>query len=71
MTGDEIPKARRTPAAVFRLIWMVPAMAGRGRAYLVFHRLQDTGRRSPELTDGGGLRVGQTPLRYRACRWAR
>src|SRR5438552_19079422 len=66
MTGDEIPKARVRRRRIFRLIWMVPVMAIAVAAYLVFYRLQDYG---PQITvtfpDGGGLRVGQTPLRYR------
>ncbi len=66
MTGDEIPKARVRRRRLFRLIWMVPVMAVAVAAYLVFHRMQDFG---PEVivafSDGGGLRVGQTPVRYR------
>lgn len=67
MTGDEIPKARiRHRRRFFRLVWMVPVMAIAVAAYLVFYRMQDYG---PEVTvtfnDGGGLRVGQTPVRYR------
>ena len=66
MTGDEIPKARVRRRRVFRLIWMVPAMAVAVAAYLVFYRLQDYGPQiTVSFTDGGGLRVGQTPLRYR------
>jgi paraquat-inducible protein B len=66
MTGDEIPKARVRRRRLFRLIWIVPVMAIAVAAYLVLHRMQDYG---PEITvafsDGGGLRVGQTPVRYR------
>jgi paraquat-inducible protein B len=66
MTGDEIPKARVRRRRVLRLIWMVPVMAIAVAAYLVFHRLQDYG---PQVyvtfSDGAGLRVGQTPVRYR------
>ncbi len=66
MTGDPIPKARVRRRRLFRLIWIVPVMAIAVAAYLVFHRMQDYG---PEVTiafsDGGGLRVGQTPVRYR------
>ena len=66
MTGDPVPKARVRRRRLFRLIWMVPVMAIAVAAYLVFHRMQDYG---PEITvafsDGGGLRVGQTPVRYR------
>ena len=66
MTGDSIPKARIRRRRLFRLIWIVPVMAIAVAAYLVYHRMQDYG---PEITvafsDGGGLRVGQTPVRYR------
>ena len=66
MTGDQIPKARVRRRRFFRLVWIVPVMALAVAAYLVFHRMQDYG---PQITvsfsDGGSLRVGQTPLRYR------
>ena len=66
MTGDEIPKARVRRRRIFRLVWIVPVMAIAVAAYLVYYRMQDYG---PEITvkftDGGGLRVGQTPVRYR------
>jgi paraquat-inducible protein B len=66
MSGDQIPKARVRRRRVLRLIWIVPVMAIAVAAYLVFYRMQEYG---PQITvsfgDGGGLRVGQTPLRYR------
>jgi paraquat-inducible protein B len=66
MTGEELPRARVRRRRVLRLVWIVPAMALAVAAYLVFHRMQEYG---PEITvsfaDGGSLRVGQTPLRYR------
>ena len=66
MTGDQIPKARIRRRRVLRLIWMVPVMALAVAAYLVFHRMQDYGPQvTVSFTDGAGLRVGQTPLRYR------
>jgi len=66
MTGDEIPKARVRRRRVLRLIWMVPAMAVAVAAFLVLRRRQGSGAQiTVSLTDGGGLRVGQTPLRYR------
>ena len=66
MTGDEIPKARVRRRRIFRLIWMVPVMAVAVAAYLVFYRLQDYGPQvNVTFSDGGGLRVGQTPVRYR------
>ena len=66
MTGDQIPKARVRRRRVFRLVWMVPVMAIAVAAYLVWHRMQDYGPEvSVTFSDGGGLRVGQTPVRYR------
>jgi len=65
MTGEEIPRARVKRRSLFRLVWIVPVIAIAIAAALVWHRLQDYG---PEITvsfvDGGGMRVGQTPLRY-------
>jgi paraquat-inducible protein B len=66
MTGDQIPKARIRRRRVLRLIWMVPVMALAVAAYLVFHRMQDYGPQlTVSFTDGAGLRIGQTPVRYR------
>jgi len=66
MTGEETPKARVRRRRVFRLVWIVPAMAIAVAAYLLWQRMQEYG---PEVrvtfADGGGLRVGQTPVRYR------
>ncbi len=66
MTGEETPKARVRRRRVFRLVWIVPAMAIAVAAYLLWQRMQEYG---PEVrvtfADGAGLRVGQTPVRYR------
>jgi paraquat-inducible protein B len=66
MTGEEAPRARVRRRRFFRLVWIVPVVAVAVAVYLVLHRMQDYG---PEInvtfTDGGGLRVGQTPVRYR------
>lgn len=66
MTGEEIPQARVKRRRFMRLVWIVPVIAIAIAAALVYHRMQDYG---PEITvtfaDGGGLRVGQTPVRYR------
>ena len=65
MSGDELPKARVKRRRILRLVWIVPVIAIAIAVALVWHRLQDYG---PEITvsfvDGGGMRVGQTPLRY-------
>ncbi|HZS67088.1 MAG TPA: MlaD family protein [Burkholderiales bacterium] len=66
MTGEETPTARVRRRRVFRLVWIVPAMAIAVAAYLLWQRMQEYG---PEVrvtfADGAGLRVGQTPVRYR------
>jgi paraquat-inducible protein B len=66
MTGDEMPRARVRRRRLVRMVWVVPAIALAVAAWLVYQRIQDLG---PEITvtfdDAGGLRVGQTPLRYR------
>jgi len=66
MTGEQAPKARVRRRRFFRLVWIVPVIAVAVAALLVLHRMQDYG---PEIiiafTEGAGLRVGQTPLRYR------
>jgi paraquat-inducible protein B len=66
MTGEDLPKARVRRRRVFRLVWMVPVMALAVAAYLIFNRWQDYG---PQVfvtfSDGAGLRVGQTAVRYR------
>lgn len=66
MTGEERPKARVRRRRVLRLVWIVPVMAIAVAAYLLWQRMQEYG---PEITvtfaDGGGLRAGQTPVRYR------
>jgi paraquat-inducible protein B len=63
----DLPSARvtrwRWSVAV---IWIVPLVAAIFSVYLVYDRLKDRG---PEITirfrDGSGVRVGQTPVRYR------
>lgn len=66
MTGEELPRARVRRRRFFRLVWMVPAIAIAIAVALVWHRMQDYG---PEIFvtfgDGGGIRPGQTPVRYR------
>ena len=66
MTGEELPKARIKRRRLLRLVWIVPVIAIAIAAALVYQRMQDYG---PQITvtfaDGGGMRVGQTPVRYR------
>jgi paraquat-inducible protein B len=48
------------------IVWLVPLLAAGFAAWLTYDRLKDYG---PEITvkfrDGSGVRVGQTPVRYR------
>ncbi len=67
MTGEELPRARvRRRRPWVQLMWIVPLVALAVAGWLVYQRLQQQG---PEITiafrDGGGLRVGQTPVKYR------
>jgi paraquat-inducible protein B len=67
MTGEELPRARlRRRRPWLQLMWVVPLVALGVAGWLVYERLQQYG---PEITiqfrDGGGLRVGQTPVKYR------
>lgn len=67
MTGEERPQAtirRRHPW--LQAIWVVPLVAAAIAAWLLYERVRQFG---PEITiefrDGGGLRSGQTPVKYR------
>jgi len=66
MTGEELPKARIRRRRLFRLVWVVPAIALAVAAYLVWQHMRSLG---PEIAirfdDAAGLRVGQTPVIYR------
>jgi paraquat-inducible protein B len=66
MTGEELPKARVRRRRLFRLVWVVPVVAAAIAGWLIFQHLRTFG---PEIaitfSDGAGLRVGQTPLKYR------
>ena len=48
------------------MIWVVPLVAALVAGYLIYGRFKDRG---PEITiqfrDGGGIRIGQTPILYR------
>jgi paraquat-inducible protein B len=63
---DELPKAKLRRARLFRIAWVVPLVAAAVAGWLLYERMRAFG---PEIAiqfeDGGGLRVGQTPLKYR------
>lgn len=66
MTDEQIPKARVRRRRLFRLVWVVPAIAMVVASWLVWQHMRAIG---PEIkirfADASGLRVGQTPINYR------
>ena len=66
MTGEELPKARIRRRRLFRLVWVMPAIALAVAMYLGWQHMRSLG---PEIAihfnDAAGLRVGQTPVIYR------
>ena len=66
MSGEELPRAHLRRRRLFRLSWVIPLVAAIIAGWLVFQHLE---RRGPEITvrfnDVSGLRIGQTPLKYR------
>ena len=66
MTGEALPKAHVRRRRLFNLAWIIPIIAAAVAGWLIWERMKDRG---PEVTitfsDGGGLRVGLTPVKYR------
>lgn len=66
MTGEELPKARVRKRRLFNLAWIIPLIAAAVAGYLIYDRMRERG---PQIVisfgDGGGLRVGLTPVKYR------
>jgi paraquat-inducible protein B len=66
VTGEELPRARVRRRRLFRLVWVVPAIALAVAVYLVWQHMRSLG---PEIAirfnDASGVRVGQTPINYR------
>jgi paraquat-inducible protein B len=66
MSGEELPRARIRRRRLFRLVWIVPALALAVTAYLVWDHVRTLG---PEISirfnDANGVRAGQTPIIYR------
>lgn len=65
--AEELPKANvRRRRRMFPVVWVVPLIAALVAGYLVYDRVREFG---PKITirfkDGGGLRTGQTPIKYR------
>ena len=66
MTGEELPKARVRRRRLPSVAWLVPLIAALVAGYLAWDRLRERG---PEIvisfSDGAGLRVGLSPIKYR------
>jgi paraquat-inducible protein B len=66
VTGEELPRTRLRRRRLFNLAWIIPIVAAAVAGWLIWQRMQEHG---PEITirfsDGGGLRVGMTPVKYR------
>jgi len=66
MTGEQLPKARIRRRRLFRLVWVVPAVALAVAAWLVWEHMRSLGPQiSIRFSDASGLRIGQTPVNYR------
>jgi paraquat-inducible protein B len=65
MTGEHLPRARIRRRRLFRLVWVVPAVALAVAGYLVWQHMRTVG---PEISirfnDASGVRAGQTPIIY-------
>ena len=66
MSGEELPKAGVRRRRLFNFAWVIPIVAAAVAGWLIWQRMQEHG---PEVavsfSDGGGLRVGITPVKYR------
>jgi paraquat-inducible protein B len=65
--GEDLPKAKvRRRQWRFPVVWMVPVVAALVAGYLVYHRVHEFGAKiTIEFRDGSGLKIGQTPIKYR------
>jgi len=66
LTGDELPRARVRRRRLPNVAWLVPLIAALVAGWLIWDRVRERG---PEIvisfTDGAGVRVGVTPVKYR------
>lgn len=66
MSVEELPRAHLRRRRLFRLAWIIPIVAAIIAGWLVLQHLE---RQGPQITvrfnDVSGLRVGQTPVKYR------
>ncbi|OGA57666.1 MAG: hypothetical protein A3G81_04105 [Betaproteobacteria bacterium RIFCSPLOWO2_12_FULL_65_14] len=66
MTGEELPRARVRRRRLFNLAWLVPLAAAIIAGYLMWERLRERGPGIViSFADGGGVRIGITPVKYR------
>lgn len=66
MSGEDLPRAHLRRRRLFRLAWIVPLVAAIIAGWLVFQHLERQGPRIVvRFNDVSGLRVGQTPVKYR------
>jgi paraquat-inducible protein B len=66
MTGEALPRARIRRRRLFNLAWIIPIVAAVVAGWLIWQRMQERGPQvSITFNDGGGLRVGVTPVKYR------
>ena len=66
MSAEAPPRARLRRRRLFRIAWVIPLVAALVAGWLVYEHLRSRG---PEIKvrfeDVSGLRVGQTPVKYR------
>lgn len=66
MSAEAPPRARLRRRRLFRIAWVIPLLAALVAGWLVYEHLRSRG---PEIAvrfdDVSGLRVGQTPVKYR------
>jgi paraquat-inducible protein B len=66
VTAEQLPRAHVRRRRLFNLAWIIPIVAAVVAGWLIWQRMQERG---PEISitfnDGGGLRVGITPVKYR------
>jgi paraquat-inducible protein B len=62
----DLPKARVRRSRLFRIAWIVPIVAAAVAGWLVYQHLSTFGTEiTIQFDQGAGLRIGQTPVKYR------
>jgi paraquat-inducible protein B len=72
VSGEALPKARiKRRNWLNAVVWVVPLVAALVAGWLVYQRYQELGNEiTIRFRDGGGLRVGITPVKYRGVQIA-